>query len=71
MDEHPGALDVAEKLDSEAGAEVGALDQAGDVGDDVALLVRRLADRDDAEVWLEGGEGIVGDFGFGGGYSRD
>ena len=33
------ALDVAEKLRAEAGAFVGAFDQAGDVGDDEADFV--------------------------------
>ena len=64
--EDAGALDVAEELGAEAGAEVRAFNESGHVGDDVGLLVRLFADGDDAEVGLEGGEGVVGDFGFGG-----
>ena len=30
-----------------------------------------VADLDDAEIGLEGGEGVVGDLGFGGGEARD
>jgi len=67
----PGAFDVAEELGAEAGAQVRALDEAGHVGDYVGELVGLLADGDDAEVGLEGGEGVVGDFGFGGGDAGD
>ena len=35
------------------------------------FFVGRIADGDDAEVGLEGGEGVVGDFGAGGGDARD
>ena len=34
-------------------------------------VVREVADLDDAEVGLEGGEGVVGDLGLGGGEARD
>ncbi len=71
VDEDGGALDVAEELDAEAGAEVGAFDEAGHVGDGEAELVGGVADLDDAEVGLEGGEGVVGDLGAGGGEARD
>ena len=71
VDEDGGALDVFEELDAEAGAEVGAFDEAGHVGDGEGLFVGWVADLDDAEVGLEGGEGVVGDFGFGGGEARD
>ena len=71
VDEDAGALDVAEELDAEAGAEVGAFDEAGHVGDGEGLLVGRVADLNDAEVGLEGGEGVVGDLGAGGGEARD
>jgi glyoxylase-like metal-dependent hydrolase (beta-lactamase superfamily II) len=37
VDEDAGALDVAEELGAEAGAEVGAFDEAGHVGDDEGL----------------------------------
>ena len=39
-DDDPRALDVAEELVAEAAALVGALDQAGDVGDDRRPLRR-------------------------------
>ena len=72
VDDDAGALDVLEELDAEAGAEVGAFDEAGKVGDGEGLLgVGEVADLDDAEVGLEGGEGVVGDLGFGGGEARD
>ena len=41
-----------------------ALDQAGDVGEDKLLRHRQA---DDAELRVEGGEGVVGDLGTGGG----
>jgi len=71
VEEDAGALDVAEELGAETGAKVGALDESGHVGDDVGLLIGLFADGDDAEVGLEGGEGVVGDFGFGGGDAGD
>ena len=40
VDEDAGALDVAEELDAEAGAEVRAFDEAGHVGDDEGFLRR-------------------------------
>ena len=71
MDDDRGALNVLEELDAEAVAEVGAFDEAGQVGDGEGLGVGKLADLDDAEVWFEGGEGVVGDLGPGGGEARD
>jgi hypothetical protein len=71
VEQQAGALDVAEELGAEAGAEVGAFDEAGHVGDDVGELVGLFADGDDAEVGLEGGEGVIGDFGLGGGDAGD
>ena len=65
MYEDGGALDVAEELDAESGAEVGAFDEAGHVGYGEAEVVGGFADLDDAEVGLEGGEGVVGDLGAG------
>jgi len=50
---------------------VGAFNEAGHVGDDVGFLVGLFTYGDDAEVGLEGGEGVVGDFGLGGGDARD
>ncbi len=52
-------------------AEVRAFDEAGEVGDGEGFGVGIVADLDDAEVGLEGGEGVVGDLGFGGGEARD
>ena len=71
VDDDAGALNVAEELDAEAGAEVRALDEAGEVGDGEGFLVGEVTDGDDAEVGLKGGEGVVGDFGPGGGEARD
>ena len=71
VEQEAGALDVAQELGAEAGAEVRAFDEAGHVGDDEGLLVGLLADGDHAEVGLEGGEGVVGDFGLGGGDAGD
>ena len=71
VDEDGGAFDVAEELDAEAGAEVGAFDEAGHVGDGEAEVVGWVADLDDAEVGFEGGEGVVGDLGAGGGEAAD
>ena len=71
VDEDGGALDVAEELDAETGAEVGAFDEAGHIGDGEGKVVGSFADLDDTEVGLEGGEGVVGDFGAGGGEARD
>ncbi len=71
VSEEAGALNVAEKLGSETGAEVRALDKAGDIGDDIGFLLRFLAHSDDAEAGLEGGEGVIGDLGPGGGDTGD
>ena len=71
MDDDAGALDVFEELDAEAGAEVCAFDEAGKVGDGEGFGVGLVAHLDDAEVWFEGREGVVGDLGFGGGDARD
>src|SRR5437773_740009 len=48
-----------------------AFDEAGEVGYGVGLGVGEVADLDYAEIGLEGGEGVVGDLGFGGGEARD
>ncbi len=53
------------ELDAEARSEMGAFDEAGHVGYGEAALVGCVADLDDAEVGLEGGEGVVGDLGAG------
>ena len=44
------ALQVAQELVAEAGAFGGAFDQAGDVGDDEALLRARRARRRDSDA---------------------
>ena len=68
MHEHLRPLDVPKKLVPEAVAFVRALDQPGDVCDDEAAIV---AQRDDAQVWHERGERIVGDLRARGGDPRD
>ena len=61
MDQHAGALDMAEEAVADAGAFMGALDQPGNIGQHKVAL----ADRDDAKVGMERGEGIIGDLGLG------
>ena len=58
VDQHGGALDVAQELPAQALPLVGASDQAGDVGHHVALVVAPVHD---AEVRNERREGIAGD----------
>ena len=60
MHQQPRALDVPQELRAEASAFVGALDQAGDVGDHEADFLVRVAHRDHAEIRLKSGEGIIG-----------
>ena len=60
VNQQAGALNVAEELGAEAGAEMGE-----------GLLVGLLAYADYAEVGFEGSEGVVGDFGLGGGDAGD
>ena len=62
---------MAEELSAETRAEVRAFDEAGHVRNDVGFLIGLLADSDYAEVGFEGGEGVVGDFGFGSGNAGD
>ena len=62
-----GALDVAEELVSKATSLACALDEAGDVGDDVGVVARA----DDAQIGHEGGERIIGDLGARGAHARD
>jgi len=71
VDEQAGALDVAQELSAQAGAEMRAFNEAGHVGDDEGFKIRLLADGDHAEVGLEGGEGVIGDFGARGGDAGD
>ena len=67
VDEHRAALDVAQELQAQALAGVGAGDQAGDVGDGE----RRAAGLDDAEVRHQRRERVVGDLRPGGGQRGD
>ena len=57
VEQHPAALDMAEKPVAEARALMRAGDQPGDVGEHEFAAV----DRDDAELRMQRGEGIVGD----------
>ena len=66
--QHPGPLDVAQELVAEALALAGALDEAGDVGDDELVAV---VEAHHAEVGLERGERVVGDLGLGRGDPGD
>ncbi len=67
VDEEFGAGDVFEEFVAEAAAFAGALDQAGDVGDDEALVfaAAEFVEVNNAEVGNEGGEVVGGDFWFG------
>jgi hypothetical protein len=58
-------------LYSQPRTKVRAFNKSGHIGDDEGLLLRLLADGDDAEVGFEGGEGVVGDFGARGGDAGD
>jgi hypothetical protein len=57
MQEHAGALDMAEEPVADADALMGALDQAGDIGQHEFAAV----DGGDAEIGMQRGEGIIGD----------
>src|ERR1700728_1414341 len=57
MQEHPAALDMTEEAVAETHAFVRSLDQTRYVGQDELTAV----DFDDAELRLEGGEGVIGD----------
>src|SRR5579859_2397546 len=77
MHEQTGALDVAEKTDAESRSLVSAFDETRQIGYDksaakfAAFFSRAAIGVDDAEIGLERGEGIVRDFGPGGGNHRD
>ena len=60
-----------EELDAQTVAEVRAFDEAGQVSDGEGFGVGKIADLNHPEVGLKGGEGVVGDFGPGGGEARD
>ena len=61
------ALHVAQELVAQTLALAGALDEAGDVRDDVVVVLNAHH----AEVGLERGEGVVGNLGAGGAHIRD
>ena len=65
MRDETGAFDVPQKTRSQAGAEVGALDQSGQVRDHEAAAHAgtRAVHGDDAEVRLERCEGIGSNLG--------
>ena len=67
MDEHPRAMDVAQKLDAQSVSLVSALDEPGDVGEDQTPHVAELGD---SQIGVKRGEGIAGDLGPRGGESR-
>jgi GTP-binding protein len=62
VQQHPGALDVAQEAVAQPRALGGALDEAGDVGQDEAAAV---LEPDDAQVGRERRERVVGDLGLG------
>ncbi len=59
---------MTEEPVAETGSFVRALDQAGDVGQDELLL---MIEAHHAELWVEGGERVVGDLGAGGRDGRE
>ena len=63
MQKHAAALDMAEEMIAEAEALMGALDQPGNIGEHEFAAVAG----DDAELRMQGREGIVGDLRLGGG----
>src|ERR1700743_1504754 len=71
MDNDAGAFDVFEELDAETGAKMGAFNQAGKIGYSKRIRVGVLTDLYDTEIGFEGGEGVVGNLGFGRGEMRD
>ena len=68
VNQHLGALDVAQELMAEAVAFVRAFDQAGHIGDHEAAIV---AQRDHAEVRRERGERVIGNLRFRRRHHRD
>jgi hypothetical protein len=68
MNQQTGALDVPQKLNSEAVAFVRAFDDAGNIGHNERAVIAEL---NDAEVRFERGERVIGDLGSGGGDARD
>src|ERR1700722_11854334 len=68
MDDEACALNVAEETDTESGAQMRAFDEPGQIGYDKcaaqfgAVATGAAVGVDDAEIWVERGERIVGDF---------
>ena len=62
MQQHAGALQVAQEQVAQTGTFRGAFDQTGDVGDHEALF---RAHAHHTQVGVQGGEGVVGDLGAG------
>ena len=63
VDEDASAFEVFEEIEAESFSLTGADDESRDVGDDEADGA--IVEGDDAQVWDEGGEGVIGDFGSG------
>ena len=68
MQQQAGALQVAQKLVAQASAVGCAFDEAGHIGHDKAFFG---AHTHHAQVGVQGGEGVVGDFGAGVGHRRN
>ena len=62
MNEQPSTFDVAQELNAQAVSFVRAFDQAGNVGHDERMIARL----DNAQIWFESGERVIGNFGLGG-----
>ncbi len=60
VDDYPRALDVAQEFVAQTSSGVGSLDQAGDVGHDVASVV---AQGHHAQIGLQGSERVSSDLG--------
>jgi hypothetical protein len=60
-------FNVAEKLDAHTHTLMGAFDKAGYIGNDEGF---KIAVFDHAEIWRQGGEGIIGYLGARSGYAR-
>ena len=77
MHDEARAFDVAQETDTEAGAEMRAFDKSGQIGDNKraaefsAVATCAAVGIDDAEIGLECGERIIGDFRTRGGNHRN
>ena len=63
VDQHPGALDVAQEIMAESGSLGGTSNQSGDISKDRAIAAGAAHH---PQVGNKRGEGIVGDLGAGG-----